>query len=299
MVVVEERKQVERPKTRQTSARAHRRPVPAKPARTAQVVALAAAVVAAIAVIVIGPLDHRAPADAYAESVEAEPASATVDATVAGDTAESDDTTAANAGADPAGDPATSTTAAPTTAAPATTLPPDAAPKGEGTFSVAPGTGEAVGGGSAIRYRVEVEDGLGVDPSEFAAAVEATLGDPRSWAGSGKYTLQRTDSAGVKFKVVLASGATVDRLCRPMRTNGILSCYNNAKAMINHWRWLAGDDDYGDDVAGYRNYLINHEVGHALGKDHVGCPGSGKPAPLMMQQTKSIGACDPNPWPYP
>jgi Protein of unknown function (DUF3152) len=43
--------------------------------------------------------------------------------------------------------------------------------------------------------------------------------------------------------------------------------------------------------------MVNHEVGHALGRGHAACPRAGDPARVMMQQTKGVDACRPNPWP--
>lgn len=146
---------------------------------------------------------------------------------------------------------------------------------------------------------MEVEDGLEIDVHRFARAVDRILGDPRSWTGNGSLRLERVDRGSVQFRVTLASPATVDRACLPLRTGSWLSCWNGSRVMLNVDRWTDGAETYGEDVPGYRRYLVNHEVGHALGHDHVGCPGRGERAPVMLQQTKSLFGCVANPWPHP
>ncbi len=74
--------------------------------------------------------------------------------------------------------------------------------------------------------------------------------------------------------------------------------------MINGWRWAQGSETFGDaHIFGYRQMLLNHEVGHRLGHDHETCPADGALAPVMMQQTKTLTldgrTCRINPWPYP
>jgi hypothetical protein len=167
---------------------------------------------------------------------------------------------------------------------------------------VAGGSGSAGphnGTGYLYCYIVETEGGLGVDRRAFALLVESVLSSPKGWGGDGTRAFQRVSTGPVSFRVTLASPGTTDRLCAPLVTNGIYSCHQGERAVLNSWRWTNGADSFGTDLDGYRRYMINHEVGHALGKGHLYCTSAGAPAPIMMQQTKGVGGCTPNPWPLP
>lgn len=170
---------------------------------------------------------------------------------------------------------------------------------GAGTFIIAPGQSARAGAGSDLRrYTVEVEDGLPFDPIEVAATVDATLADPRSWIGGGRHAFERVPAGG-DIRILIASPDTTDALCAPLRTNGEVSCRNGENVVLNAMRWAFGVPHYDGDLAGYRQYLVNHEVGHALGEGHVPCPGPGQVAPVMLQQTYGLDGCLPNSWPYP
>ena len=174
--------------------------------------------------------------------------------------------------------------------------------RGPGTFTRADVDGPKAGDsrGRLLRYAVKVEKGLPYDADETARAIQTTLSDPRSWIGGGDWRLELvSDPDRADFTVLLATPGTVDRYCWPLRTYGRVSCQAGNRVMLNARRWAHGADAYGSDVGAYRQYLVNHEVGHRLGHNHVGCPGKGKRAPVMMQQTKGVGACEANPWPAP
>lgn len=168
-----------------------------------------------------------------------------------------------------------------------------------GRYLAAPGRAAAPKGkGTLVRYAVEVEQGLKFTPAQFAADVHRILNDPRSWGlGGEKLRFERVDAGRVRFRVSLSSPALTDRQCHPLRTFGRVSCFNGRRAVINADRWRLGSPTYGNDVAGYREYVVNHEVGHALGRDHVTCRKRGTPASVMVQQTKSLEGCSANPWP--
>jgi len=149
----------------------------------------------------------------------------------------------------------------------------------------------------ALRIRFEIEGGLAIDPGCFAAEALEILNDERGWADVYNISFAAVDDDSYDLRVVLASPATTDTLCYPARTVGLYSCRTGSRVVINLMRWRSGTDDYSGNLTTYRQYLINHEVGHFLGRGHQQCPGAGEPAPVMMQQTKGLEQCVANGWP--
>ncbi len=203
---------------------------------------------------------------------------------------------------------------------------------GSGTWHIVPGNGPVVGSGTHVyRYEVAVEDGVdssvyGGDDA-FADVVQATLSDPRSWIAAGTVALQRVGASypNPDFVVSLTTPNTVHRpdVCG-YDIHYEASCWQPAsqRVVIDLTRWVRGALVFDGDLGLYREYAINHEIGHVLGNQQVGCGTNGGLAPVMMQQTFGVAddyvhdldqtdpanrdvvprddkVCRPNAWPYP
>jgi len=172
---------------------------------------------------------------------------------------------------------------------------------GGGDLVVVPGEraqpADAAPGAHVLRVRVEVERGLDVDGLRFAAFVLDTLDDPRGWGADGSVTFARTDG-DADLRVVLASPDLVDAMCAPLQTAGEVSCGRAGHAVLNLRRWVE-TVGYDVDPTAYRQYLVNHEVGHLLGHGHERCSGAGRVASVMQQQSYAVAPCTPNAWPFP
>lgn len=192
---------------------------------------------------------------------------------------------------------------------------------GAGTFTVAPGGTDIVGTGTTlVQYRVEVEDGItwgtiaAWTPARFAATVDQIVAAPRGWTQSAQspvtdasqhldnasWSFQRVSGATFSVRIRLATPGTVDKLCGAagVHTQGVYSCRYGQTEMINLRRWLNGAPGFPLSLDGYHTMVIDHEMGHFLGFDHMTCPGAGKPAPVMQTQTIDLGGCTVNPYPF-
>lgn len=201
--------------------------------------------------------------------------------------------------------------------APSTTPPPDARPEAEpspaapsripvpadgpGTFTTARSAGAPVGsGGTVRRYKVQVENGIDLSERDAAVEIETILAHPRGWTSDGRYSFQLVASGPTDFEVKIATPGTVDRICGAagLLTRGEVNCTVGRTVVVNLKRWVLGSEQFDGPVTEYRALIVNHEVGHHIGRGHVTCGGAGKPAPAMMQQIKGLRGCHANAWPY-
>lgn len=201
--------------------------------------------------------------------------------------------------------------------------------EGKGTFRTVGKDGTAVGEGSetVVRYSTEVEDGIDTTPfggdDSFATLVDATLSDPRGWTNDKRFRFEHVrPGEEPDLRIQLTSVGTARELCGydlGLETScRLFNEENGDRVLINESRWVRGAAPYNGDLGSYRQYVINHEVGHALGyAAHEPCSANGDLAPIMMQQTLSLNnkdlsgiapdevypdnadTCRANPWPYP
>ncbi|MFB7409170.1 DUF3152 domain-containing protein [Streptomyces sp. NPDC056202] len=179
--------------------------------------------------------------------------------------------------------------------------PPTVPKSGAGTFVTAQASGAPVGdGGELRRYQVQVEEGIALSARDTAAEIQRILAHPRGWAAHGRGRFQLV-SEDPDFVIRIATPDTADALClqQGLDTRGELNCETTDGVVVNLRRWMLGSPTFAGEAAEYRHLIINHEVGHEIGiRQHMGCPGPGRPAPAMMQQIKGLDGCRSNAFPY-
>lgn len=118
------------------------------------------------------------------------------------------------------------------------------------------------------------------------------LNSPDGWSQDG-YFFEPTEKIKARVWIRLSMSKTIEKICG---LPAMLSCASlgGRDMYLCAERWFGGSKESGLSLDNYRQYMVSHEMGHILGKEHKKCPGKGKPAPIMLQQTLGIGECIPN-----
>ena len=136
-----------------------------------------------------------------------------------------------------------------------------------------------------------------ITPSSVFVEIAAPLVEhPRGWKELS--VVQSPDAAD--SIVTLTPNAVIATMFPQFKKDKLSVCDMLTQAVwINEDRWRRNlPDDSQLPLAAYRAYVLQHELGHALGHTHADpCTKKGDAAPIMIQQTLGIGKCSPNPFP--
>lgn len=159
-----------------------------------------------------------------------------------------------------------------------------------------PPVAHRVGVRRSVTYSIAARGHVTASVAAFRRQAAQTYADPRGWRGGGVHF--RQVRRGGSFTLVLASASAVPTFS-PGCSSG-WSCRVGRYVIINQDRWRHASAAWNAARRGLRDYrhmVVNHETGHWLGHGHATCPGRGRLAPVMMQQSKGTGGCRFNPWP--
>lgn len=137
---------------------------------------------------------------------------------------------------------------------------------------------------------------------EFRQTVDNTLNDPRSWGipfhdVTLEIVLQKPKKTA--FLIRLTPTEVMNQKFQRFRDDQLSVANMTDRTIdINYCRWTEQCPNRSAlPLEQYRQYVIQHEVGHILGKLHPTETSGQLEAPVMMQQTLGIGGHTPNPWP--
>lgn len=146
-----------------------------------------------------------------------------------------------------------------------------------------------------LNYSVYFDENLRLRRDPIIQKIILVLEDKRGWRRLGYNFRYSPSRSVVDFEIHFVEQSYIERVCH---FTG-LSCADlrDNKIYINVNRWRRGSKRSLLDLDSYRTYVINHEIGHILGRGHNKPGRKGSKVSVMVQQTLGIGECKPNPWP--
>jgi hypothetical protein len=147
-----------------------------------------------------------------------------------------------------------------------------------------------------VTYHIETRGKVRGALDSFRKRTAEIYADPRGWSRAHVH-FKRVKSGGA-FSLVLSQARYVPTFASIC--SSYYSCRVGRYVIINEDRWRRGTPYFkssGGTLREYRAMVVNHETGHWFGLGHASCGGVGQPAPVMMQQSKGLYGCTPNPWP--
>lgn len=137
----------------------------------------------------------------------------------------------------------------------------------------------------------------------FQALATAYILHPHGWSRQGyTFIVDGDEHRPVNQPVIhmtLAPQVVIDELFPEFNNQRLSVCDMNSREIyLNEARWnrLYDDDKSGMSLPAYRMYMVQHELGHALGFGHDHKAVEGGKAPIMMQQTLGTRGLHPNPF---
>lgn len=159
-----------------------------------------------------------------------------------------------------------------------------------------------------VYYTIDTDPELRGRFDEFRDIINNVLTDPRGWR---KYNYTFIEQPLTKhtpriLRIKLATLDTIKKIgcgsattmCNTAYFSFYRPRYHDIHINVQNWD---GGSKSSLSIPRYRIYVINHEVGHALGLDHVKCPASRTNKGSVMQQMtrgpEHIAPCFENEWP--
>lgn len=147
-----------------------------------------------------------------------------------------------------------------------------------------------------MKVFLTTHESSGTDRTVFSQIAHPLVVHDMGWGN-----LQVVSTPGEADSVVkLTPGDVMAKMFPDFAQKRLSVCdMRSREVWINEDRWFRKIPDQSSlPLTAYRAYVLQHELGHALGKGHTECEPPG-PVAVMVQQTVGIGGCAPNPFPTP